>query len=125
MNEDITVLVIDDEKHIREVLKYNLELDGFEVFLASTGLEGIRLACENKPDIILLDWIMTEMNGLKDDDKTKHIPVFMLTAKWKTCEMDKALYAGADGYITKPIDMRLLGDRIRERMSEYVKPNVN
>ena len=87
MSEQITILVVEDEAHIRRVLEYNLKLDGFEVYLAEDGATGLKLARENRPDLILLDWLMPIMNGLqvlaelKTDSSTEHIPVFMLTAK--------------------------------------------
>jgi two-component system phosphate regulon response regulator PhoB len=65
MSEQITILVVEDEAHIRRVLDYNLKLDGFEVYLAEDGAAGLKLARENRPDVILLDWLMPVMNGLQ------------------------------------------------------------
>ena len=127
MNEQITVLVVEDEAHIRRVLEYNLKLDGFEVYLAEDGATGLRLAKEKIPDVILLDWLMPEMNGLavltelKNDAKTKHIPVFMLTAKGMLNDVTQAFEMGADDYITKPFDPMQLGKTIREKLEKCAK----
>ena len=86
MDKQISVLVIEDEKHVRVAVGYNLKLERFEVYLAENGLDGIKLAQKKKPKVILLDWMIPEMDGLqvlselKGNKKTKDIPVFMLTA---------------------------------------------
>ena len=122
MDEITTILVIEDEEHIRTVLKYNLELDGFEVYLAEDGLTGLELAREKRPELILLDWMMPGLDGLqvlselKHDERTKDIPVFMLTAKSMMVEVGRALYEGADDYITKPFDVIELGQILKEKL---------
>lgn len=127
MDEHNTVLVVDDEEHIRMVVEYNLRLDGFEVYLAEDGPAGLRLAREIVPDVILLDWMMPEMDGLevlselKHDERTEHIPVFMLTAKGGASDIDRAFELGADDYITKPFDPRKLGETIRKKLEEQTK----
>ena len=124
MAEITTILVIEDEEHIRTILKYNLELDGFEVFLAEDGLTGLELAREKTPDLVLLDWMMPGLDGLqvlselKHDDRTKDIPVFMLTAKSMMAEVGRALYEGADDYITKPFDVIELGQILKEKFEK-------
>ena len=127
MSEQITVLVVEDEAHIRRVLEYNLKLDGFEVYLAEDGATGLRLARQKCPDVILLDWLMPEMNGLavltelKNDSSMEHIPVFMLTAKGMLNDVTQAFEAGADDYITKPFDPMQLGKTIREKLEKCAK----
>jgi DNA-binding response OmpR family regulator len=124
MDEHTTVLVIEDEEHIRTILRYNLKLDGFEVYLAEDGITGLKLARENKPDLILLDWMMPVMDGLqvlselKRDEITKDIPVFMLTAKSMMAEVGRALYEGADDYITKPFDVVELGQLLKDKLAK-------
>jgi len=126
-NKQITVLVIEDEEHIRRVLEYNLKLDGFEVYLAADGASGLELAREKRPDVILLDWMMPKMDGLKVlselkyDETTNDIAVFMLTAKGMMGEVGQALYEGADDYITKPFDPMQLGKIIKKKLEKCVK----
>jgi DNA-binding response OmpR family regulator len=126
MNERISVLVVEDEEHIRRVLQYNLQLDGFEVHQAENGARALELAAELTPDLILLDWMMPGMDGLevlsklKQDKKTENIPVFMLTAKGMMADVGRALYEGADDYMTKPFDPTQLGRTLREKLKKYV-----
>jgi len=123
MSEQITILVIEDEAHIRRVLEYNLKLDGFEVYLAEDGVTGLKLARENRPDLILLDWLMPVINGLqvlaelKTDSSTEHIPVFMLTAKGMLNNVTQAIEMGADDYIKKPFSPAELIARVRNVLS--------
>jgi len=125
MNERISVLVVEDEEHIRKVLQYNLQLDGFEVHQAEDGARALELADEKMPDLILLDWMMPGMDGLevlsklKQNKKTENIPVFMLTAKGMMADVGRALYEGADDYITKPFDPTQLGKALRKKLKNY------
>ena len=127
MSEQFTILVVEDEAHIRRVLEYNLKLDGFEVYLAEDGATGLKLAHEKNPDVILLDWLMPVMNGLqvlaelKTDSSTEHIPVFMLTAKGMLNDVTQAIEMGADDYITKPFNTIQLGKTIREKLEKCAK----
>ena len=127
MDEKITVLVVEDEAHIRRVLEYNLKLDGFEVYLAEDGAAGLKFATEKRPDVILLDWLMPVMNGLqvleklKNESRTENIPVFMLTAKGMLNDVTQALDIGADDYITKPFNPTQLGKTIREKLEKCAK----
>jgi DNA-binding response OmpR family regulator len=127
MSSGNTVLVVEDEGHIRLVVEYNLRRDGFEVYLAEDGPAALELARKVIPDVILLDWMLPGMNGLevltelKHDEKTEHIPVFMLTAKGMASDIDRAFELGADYYITKPFDPRLLGEVIKKKLKEPEK----
>jgi DNA-binding response OmpR family regulator len=131
MSEHITVLVVEDEAHIRRVLEYNLKLDGFEVYLAEDGATGLKLAREKNPDVILLDWLMPEMNGLqvlkelKNNSNTEHIPIFMLTAKGMLSDVTQAIDMGADDYITKPFNPMQLGKTLREKLEKCAKVENN
>ncbi len=124
MSKQITALIVEDEQHIRRVLEYNLKLDGFYVLLAEDGAIGLKLAREQKPDVILLDWLMPEMDGLqvltelKNDTGTEHIPVFMLTAKSMLSDVAEALEMGANDYITKPFDPMQLGKTIQSKLEK-------
>jgi len=127
MSGRISILVVEDEEHIRKILEYNLRLDGFSVLSAEDGRKGLELAHEKKPDVILLDWMMPEMNGLevlselKHDERTEDIPVFMLTAKGMMGDIERAFEIGADDYITKPFDPTQLGQSIKRKLKEHAK----
>jgi len=118
------VLVIEDDKHVRLVLEYNLRLDGFDVYLAEDGPTGLRLAREIVPEVILLDWMMPGMDGLavlselKHDEKMKQCRVFMLTAKGVPADVELALTVGADGYVVKPFNPRSLAQTIKQKLEK-------
>jgi len=125
MSKRIPILIVEDEKHIRNILDYSLRLDGFDVYTAENGTVALELAHKHKFKVILLDWMMPEMNGLevlselKHNKKTENIPVFMLTAKGVIGDIDQAYDIGADGYFTKPFNARELGSAIKTKLREY------
>jgi CheY-like chemotaxis protein len=105
------VLVVDDEEHIREIAAASLELTcGWETLLARSGREGIALAIQERPDAVLLDVMMPDMDGptafaiLREDERTKGIPVILLTAKIQTSDRQRYLGLGVIGVIAKPFD---------------------
>ena len=113
------ILVIDDENEFTNFLKMNLELRGdYEVVTAPDGKKGVRLAEETNPDIILLDITMPRMDGfetlkeLRKNEATKEIPVIMITARSDDGSMAKALRLHDDGYVTKPVKIEELEDKI-------------
>lgn len=114
-----TVLIIDDEEDIREILSYNLKKEGFQVRTATNGLEGIELAKQLLPDIVLLDVMMAEMDGievcetLRKNEETKHLRICFLTARGEDYSQIAGLDAGADDYIAKPIKPRVLVSKIK------------
>lgn len=101
------VLIIDDEKSILKMYSEYLKTANFEVFSASGGEQGLAIAKEQKPDVILLDIIMPKLNGLdvlktiKEDPDIKNIPVFLLTNLPEECSGDKAKELGSAGYLVK------------------------
>lgn len=113
-----SVLVIDDEQDIRVLIKYNLEKQGFIVSEASNGADGINMAKQNIPDLILLDVMMPGMDGIETCEKLKEIPelkstmICFLTARGEDYSQIAGFEAGADDYITKPIKPKLLSSRI-------------
>lgn len=126
------ILVVDDEKDIVDILKYNLERENeFEVLTAANGREALE-AAESLPDLIVLDIMMPELNGfevckqLKNNPNTSKIPVIFLTAKENEIDEILGLEIGADDYINKPISPRKVLARIksviRRTSSEYEKP---
>ena len=112
------ILVVDDEKDIVEMLKYNLEKSGYSVMIAHNGKEALEKA-QKHPDLILLDVMMPEMDGwevcrqIKRDEKTSDIPVLFLTAKGGETDEVVGLELGADDYVVKPIALAKLLARIR------------
>jgi two-component system, OmpR family, alkaline phosphatase synthesis response regulator PhoP len=112
------ILLVDDEKDILDMLKYNLEKEGYEVLTAHDGKKGLDQA-QKHPDVIVLDTMMPEMDGrevcrhLKNDKTTANIPVLFLTAKGSEIDEVVGLELGADDYIIKPISIRKFLARIR------------
>jgi two-component system alkaline phosphatase synthesis response regulator PhoP len=127
MSRRNSVLVIDDEEHILNILAYNLQLDGLEVYLAEDGPTGLEIVREKKPDVIVLDWMMPEMDGLEvlselgKDEVTKDIPVIMLTCKKMMLDVGQALYQGAADYILKPFEPEELVEIVRRKLESVVK----
>lgn len=112
----MTILVVEDNDLNRELLARRLKRKGFDVVHAADGIEGVRLARESHPDLILMDMSLPGMDGwqatrvLKSDAATVHLPVIALTAHAMAGDFEKAIEAGCDDYDTKPIDLpRLLG----------------
>jgi len=118
------ILVVDDEADLVETIQFALELEGYNVLVASNGEEGLNVARQEKPDLILLDLMLPKLDGykvcrlLKFDERYKHIPILMLTAR--TQEKDKILgkETGANEYITKPFDMDALIARVKFYLSK-------
>lgn len=108
------VLVVDDEEHIVELLKFNLENTGYKVITANNGNDAISLAKENKPDLVLLDLMLPGMDGfdvckeIKRNAETRKTAIIMLTAKGEEFDKILGLELGADDYITKPFSIREL-----------------
>lgn len=114
-----TILVVDDEKAIRQLLKINLEKEGYNILEANEGLEAIQIVSEQKPNLILLDVMLPGMDGLSICKRIKNmmnIPIIMVTAK--DTEIDKilGLEIGADDYITKPFSIRELIARVKANL---------
>jgi two-component system phosphate regulon response regulator PhoB len=113
------VLVVDDEKDIRELLTYNLSRNGYHVTEAATGEDALREARLHPPDLVVLDLMLPGVDGLevckrlKNDKKTAQVPVLMLTAKGEEADVVVGLELGADDYITKPFSPRVLLARIK------------
>lgn len=113
------ILVVDDEEDIRELVKYNLAREGYKIFCASSGEKALKKARAKLLDLIVLDLMLPGIDGLevtkilKNDPKTQHIPIIMLTAKEEEADIVTGLELGADDYITKPFSPRVLVARIR------------
>jgi DNA-binding response OmpR family regulator len=114
------ILIIEDEQDLIKGLKLNLSDEGFDVDWAVDGVEGLRKAIEESPDLIILDIMLPEMNGLEVcrelRQKKIDIPIIMLTAKGEEIDKVVGLEIGADDYITKPFSIRELIARIKARL---------
>ena len=113
------VLVVEDEKDVRELLRLNLKGGGFDVLEAHNGAEGLAMAKAELPSVVILDLMMPEMNGmevcraLRRNPATSRIPILMLTAKSTEGDKVAGLEVGADDYVTKPFSPRELLLRVR------------
>ena len=113
------VLLVDDEQDILDLIGFNLEKEGFEVFTANNGRTGLEIAKQQIPDLILLDVMMPGMDGMdtcreiRDDAKLKHVVVAFLTARNEDYSQIAGFDAGADDYIAKPIKPRVLVSRVK------------
>lgn len=113
------ILVVDDEKDIIELIRYNLEKEGLKVITATSGEEAIRRASNENPQLIVLDLMLPGIDGLevcrilKRETKTSSIPVVMLTVKSDETDIVVGLELGADDYITKPFSPRILAARVK------------
>ncbi len=119
------VLVIEDEKDLIELIRYNLEKEGFQVISATDGEEGLKLAQKKRPSLVILDLMLPMIDGLevcrriKKDPQTACIPVVILTVKDAEADIVSGLEVGADDYITKPFSPRVLIARVRAILRRY------
>src|SRR6056297_41018 len=120
------ILIVEDNRGIQMSLKDEFESKGYQVTVASNGEEGLRLALEEKPDLIILDIMLPVMDGYEVCKKLRmkgnHIPVIMLTVKNREIDKVLGLELGADDYVTKPFSVAELSARVRtifRRMEEY------
>jgi two-component system cell cycle response regulator DivK len=121
------VLVVEDNIDNFELVRFLLERAGYQVFSAANGVEGVDAAKREQPDLILMDLSMPEMDGwnatshLKADEQTRHIPVLALTAHTLPGDRKRAIDAGCDGYISKPLNVssfdRLVATLLRQAKS--------
>ena len=119
MSNKGSILIIDDEKDLIELVRYNLEKDGFDAIAAIDGQSAIEIAQQHKLDLIVLDLMMPGMDGLevcrrlRQDSRTARVPIIMLTAKATEADRIVGLEIGADDYVVKPFSPRELVARIR------------
>jgi len=115
-----SILLVEDNEMNRDMLKRRLERRDFTVMVAEDGLKGVSMTNSERPDLVLMDMSLPEMDGwqatreLKANDDVKHIPVIALTAHAMSGDREKALEAGCDDYETKPIDFERLLSKINE-----------
>ncbi len=123
--DDVKILLVDDEPDILEFIGYNLGKEGYRVFTASNGIEAIELAREQLPQVIILDVMMPEMDGIETCAEIRKIPelskvmIAFLTARGEDYSQIAGFDAGADDYITKPIKPKVLVSRVRALLKRY------
>jgi two-component system, OmpR family, alkaline phosphatase synthesis response regulator PhoP len=117
--EKETILVVDDEEDILELVRYNLAREGYQVICAISGEKALEKAKNENLDLMILDLMLTGIDGLevarrlKQKEKTSHIPIIMLTAKGEEADIVAGLELGADDYVTKPFSPRILMARVK------------
>lgn len=122
----LTVLIVEDDNELRELLHAEFELEGLTVLTATNGSEAVTTVRRLKPDLVLMDIMMPVMNGIeatkiiKNDEETRHIPVIMLTAADKKADIVEGLEAGAIDYITKPFFMPELKARLKATLQHKI-----
>ena len=124
-NSDIKILLVDDEPDILEIVGYNLSTEGYQVITANNGLEGVRKAEKERPQLIILDVMMPEMDGIEACEKIRQLPelkdvmITFLTARGEDYSQVAGFDAGADDYITKPIKPKVLMSRVKALLRRY------
>lgn len=120
-----TILVVDDEQDLLDLIEYNLRQEGYNVLKAENGKDGIQMAKEHMPDLVLLDIMMPQMDGIevcdrmREDSTLSHIPIIFLTARSDEKTEIEGLNKGADDFITKPISTTKLVSRIKAVLRRF------
>ena len=120
---DRKILIVDDEKNIADIIAFNLKKEGYQVIKAADGEEGVKMAMEENPDLILLDIMMPKMDGYeawKKIREKKNTPIIMLTARAEELDKVLGLELGADDYVTKPFGVRELMARVKANLRKTV-----
>ena len=123
-----TILIVDDEKTIVDMLVYNLQKEGYNTLEANDGEEAVKIALNEKPDLVLLDIMLPKMDGLavcKRIRQTLNIPILMISAKDEEIDKILGLELGADDYITKPFSVRELMARVKANLRKAELANVS
>ncbi|MDP4179237.1 MAG: response regulator transcription factor [Bacillota bacterium] len=113
------ILIVDDEEHIQELIKFNLENKGYQVLCSGNGKEALKIVKEKQPNLVLLDLMLPGMDGydvckeIRRDNNISNIPIIMITAKGEELDKILGLELGADDYMTKPFSIRELIARIK------------
>jgi two-component system alkaline phosphatase synthesis response regulator PhoP len=119
------ILVVEDEEHILELIRFNLQKEGFQVLGAGEGYEALKIAEREKPDLIILDIMLPGISGLeicrhlRKNDATEDIPIIMISAKNEELDKVLGLEIGADDYLTKPFSPRELIARVKARLRKF------
>ncbi len=119
---DELILIVDDNEQNQRLARYVLRFAGFRTLEAGGGAEGVALAVEHRPDLVLMDIRMADMNGaealrrLREDVRTAEIPVVAVTSSTMKGDRERFLAAGFDGYLQKPISVREFADQVRSHL---------
>jgi two-component system phosphate regulon response regulator PhoB len=125
-----TILIVDDEEDILELVRLALTREGYTVITAATGEQAIELAQARQPDLAILDLMLPGIDGfevcrvLKNNPRTEQMPVIMLTARSEDSDIVAGLELGADDYVTKPFNLRVLVARVRRVLRKKVAQNL-
>lgn len=125
------ILVVEDEPSQSEVLSYNLNIEGYDVFNAETGEEALLVLEETEIDLIILDWMLPEISGLevcrqiKLNEHHKRIPIIMLTARGEEEDKVRGLNLGASDFVTKPYSTKELIARVRSNLRDHSQKNID
>jgi len=120
-----TILVVEDEEDLRDIIIYNLNREGYQTIGVETGEQGLEQAISVKPDMLILDLMLPGMNGLdvcrqiKQDDNTQSIPIIIVSAKGEEADIVSGLELGADDYVAKPFSPRILLARVRALLRRF------
>ena len=118
------ILVVEDDEMVAEVVRVNLEADGYEVAHAANGAAGLAAVVQQVPDLIVLDVMMPEVDGwtvltrLRDDAATRHLPIIMLSAKAMPADQVRGYNLGATAYLTKPFSATELSEKVRQVLAD-------
>lgn len=118
------VLLVDDEEFFRRLVANGFEREGYAVLQADNGIDGLRIAEQEKPDVVVLDLVMPGLLGfevcksLRENPAFSNIPIIVMSAKAYKPDIDKALELGADAYVVKPIELEELLQTVREQMQK-------
>ena len=124
-NKDIRILLVDDEPDILEIIGYNLSAEGYQIITAENGVEAIKLAKSKKPQLIILDVMMPEMDGIEACEQIRKVPalektiITFLTARGEDYSQMAGFDAGADDYITKPIKPKVLVSKVKALLRRW------
>lgn len=123
------ILIIEDDPNINRILKHTLEKEGFETIVATNGFDGLKMAREENPSLIILDIMLPSLTGfevsalLKRDEQYKKIPIIVLTCLTSELSVKTGEEVGADMYITKPFDMKFVVQGVKDVLNKYKEKN--